>query len=257
MLDLRLPAALCTAIDDRLRGWNAARGTRRLWSLDATLWTGRDEFQWLGWLDAPSQSAATLALIEALAEEARRECAHVAVLGMGGSSLCPFVLAESFGPQPDAPRLHVLDSTDPGQVRALEAALDLPRTWFVVASKSGSTLEPGLMFDHFLARMREAVGAEHAGRHFVAITDPGSKLETRALADGFRAVIAGEPTIGGRFSALSPFGLVPAALMGLEVDTLLARAQAAAQACRAEDAAANPGTVAPASTPPTTGTGRI
>ncbi len=232
---------LAAAAEQRLQAWDAAGGTRRLWSLDASLWTGRDEYQWLGWLDAPAETAAGLGPIEALAEEAARGCRHVAVLGMGGSSLCPFVLAESFGPQKDAPQLHVLDSTDPAQVRALEAAVDLPRTWFVVASKSGSTLEPNLMRDYFLARMREAVGVEHAAQHFIAITDPGSKLEEQARADGFRAVVLGEPTIGGRFSALSPFGMVPAALMGLDAGLLLRRAQAMASACRHEPAADNPG----------------
>jgi transaldolase/glucose-6-phosphate isomerase len=233
--------ALQTSIEQRLRAWDEANGTRRLWSLDASLWTGREEYQWLGWLDAPLQTAAALGPIEAIAEDAGRGCRRVAVLGMGGSSLCPFVLAESFGPQRNAPQLHVLDSTDPAQVRALEAALDLPHAWFVVASKSGSTLEPNLMRDYFLARMREAVGEEHAAQHFLAITDPGSQLEAKARADGFRAVFLGEPTIGGRYSALSPFGIVPAALMGLDAGLLLRRAQAMATACRHDPAAENPG----------------
>jgi len=233
--------ALTTDIALRLQAWDAANATRRLWSLDATLWTGHEEYQWLGWLDAPVQTAAGLAPIEALAEEAASGCRHVAVLGMGGSSLCPFVLAESFGPQKDAPQLHVLDSTDPAQVRTLEASLDLERTWFVVASKSGSTLEPNLMRDHFLARMREVAGEEHAAPHFIAITDPGSHLDEQARADGFRAVVLGEPTIGGRFSALSVFGITPAALMGLDAGLLLRRAQAMAAECRHEHAAENPG----------------
>lgn len=233
--------SLQDAVTERLRAWDAAEATRRLWSLDASLWTGRDEYQWLGWLDAPGQTASGLGPITAIADDAARGCRQVAVLGMGGSSLCPFVLAESFGPQRGAPRLQVLDSTDPAQVRALDAALDLPHTWFVVASKSGSTLEPNLMHDHFLARMREAVGPEHAGAHFVAITDPGSQLEARARADGFRAIVLGEPTIGGRFSALSPFGITPAAMMGLDTDLLLERARAMAAACRVTPAAENPG----------------
>jgi len=236
-----MPAPLDTAIAARLTAWDQGRGTARLWQKDATLWTGKDEARWLGWLDAPERMSEQATSLRALAEEARAACSHVAVLGMGGSSLCPFVMAESFGPVPGAPRLHVLDSTDPAQVRSLEGALDLPTTWFVVASKSGSTLEPNLMRDYFLSRMREVVGAEQAGAHFVAITDPGSQLERQAKADGFRAIVLGDPAIGGRFSALSPFGLLPAALMGLDVRVLLSHAQGMAASCRGDVAADNPG----------------
>jgi len=216
----------------RLGAWRAANAPQRLWAHDATLWTGADEAQWLGWLDIVGRERAALhrllQLADAVAGEGFR---HAAVLGMGGSSLCPYVLATTFGAVQNRPRLHVLDSTDPAQIRSLEAALDLPHTLFIVSSKSGSTLEPNIMLDYFLARMREVVGVERAGSYFVAITDPGSKLEQQAAADGFRTVLHGVPSIGGRFSALSDFGIGPAAIAGLNVTELLNRAEAMAHAC--------------------------
>jgi transaldolase/glucose-6-phosphate isomerase len=160
---------------------------------------------------------------------------------MGGSSLCPEVLAETFGQLPGGPRLHVLDSTDPTQVASVESRVDLSRALVVVASKSGSTLEPNIFHAYFFQRMVERVGAAQAGRRFVAITDPGSKLETVAAREGFRRVFAGVPSIGGRYSALSPFGIVPAAAMGLDLGRWRAGAAAMADACRAEKALSNPG----------------
>ena len=162
---------------------------------------------------------------------------------MGGSSLCPEVLAESFGQQPGAPRLHVLDSTDPTQVAAVErqraARADAGhRRQQVGLDARAEHLQRVLLQN----RMAATVGAAQAGRHFVAITDPGSKLEAAARRDGFRHVFAGVPSIGGRYSALSPFGLVPAAAMGLDLGRWLASASAMAEACRDDaDVAANPG----------------
>lgn len=240
---LSLPDALARAVEARLADWRASRGTRRLFEKDATLWTGDDEGRWLGWLDIlETQRAVMPSLMARFAEEtAAKGVRDIAVLGMGGSSLCPFVLASTFGPVPGRPRLHVLDSTDPSQIQEFEARLDLPRTFFVVSSKSGSTLEPNILCDYFLARVRERAGAA-AGRQFVAITDPGSALDRRARADGFRDHFAGVPDIGGRFSALSNFGLVPAALSGCDVGRLLDRADAMRAECRREDAE-NPGVV--------------
>lgn len=224
------------------REWTAKQGTRRLWARDASLWTGSDEAKWLGWLALPEQEPAQ---VDALARLAREICrdgmTDAVVLGMGGSSLCAFVMATIFEIPPGCLRMHVLDSTDPEQIRNLEASLDLTRTVFLVASKSGSTLEPSIMRDHFLAAVRAAVGPGRAGRHFVAITDPGSQLEREAKHDGFRAIVPGEPTVGGRFSALSPFGLLPAALMGIDVRAVMARAAAMAAACRNDDPGSNPG----------------
>jgi transaldolase / glucose-6-phosphate isomerase len=234
---LRAAGPLGDAVGERLAAWERERGTARLWAKDASLWTGGDEARWLGWLDAAWHQRAALGTYRALQSDVRGSVTDVVVLGMGGSSLCPHVLASSCGVQPGWPELRVLDSTDPVQIATLESRLDLARTLFIVASKSGSTLEPNLMRDYFLDRVRDP-------SRFIAITDPGSQLERQAAADGFRTIVRGEPEIGGRFSALSPFGMVPAAAMGLNVEVLLARAEAVAQACRVEAPAGdNPGVV--------------
>jgi transaldolase / glucose-6-phosphate isomerase len=164
------------------------------------------------------------------------------VLGMGGSSLCPDVLRRSFGRIAGHPELRVLDSTVPAQVRAVEDSVDLPRTLFVVASKSGGTLEPNIFKQYFFERVSQVVGAGRAGRQFVAITDPGSAMQKVAEADGFRRVLFGRPSIGGRYSALSDFGMAPAAIMGLDVGRLLARAQRMVERCGPDaPTAENPG----------------
>ncbi len=136
------------------------------------------------------------------------------VLGMGGSSLGPEVLAQTFPKKTGFPRLHVLDSTDPEQVREMEASIDIANTLFIVSSKSGGTTEPNAMKDYFFDRVAKAIGAAKAGHRFIAITDPGSSLEKVAIKQGFARIFHGEPTIGGRYSVLSPFGLVPAATAG-------------------------------------------
>ena len=205
-----------------------------MWARDASLWTDSDEASWLGWLDTAAKSRASLPEWSAWADAIRLDgIEDVVVLGMGGSSLCPEVLAQTFGQQAGFPRLRVLDSTVPAQIRALESALDLTRSLFVVSSKSGSTIEPDCLLAHFFAASQRALGsAAAAGRHFIAITDPGSALEGLAKARGFRHIAHGTATIGGRFSALSPFGMVPAVLAGLDADLMLSRAEAMADACR-------------------------
>ncbi len=210
-------------------------GLTRLWARDATLWTNHGEDHWLGWLDLPerAETEGWVPRLTALAEAVRAEgTEHVVVVGMGGSSLCPEVLATTFRRQPGWPELLVLDSTHPDAIARLEARIDAGKTIVVVQSKSGSTLEPNLL----LARLLERIPASQC----IAVTDPGSSMETRARSLGFREVIHGMPSVGGRFSALSPFGLVPAALMGLDVGRLVAAAKAAAMACRAESGQ-NPG----------------
>lgn len=220
--------------------WDAHRKVTRLWERDATLWTGGEEGSWLGWLDAPARGLADAARLERFGEEVRAEgFTDALLLGMGGSSLCPEVLSLTFPPGPGMPRLTVLDSTDPVQVKAAEEAVDLARTLVFVSSKSGTTLEPTIFRDYFLDRMRLFLGDE-APRRFVAITDPGSKLEQEAHRDGFRHIFHGVPSIGGRYAALSDFGLAPGAAMGVDVRRLLHRAAAAAEACRAPGAG-NPG----------------
>jgi transaldolase/glucose-6-phosphate isomerase len=228
----RLPEADAAAVRAAEDAWRADGASARLWRRDASLWTGADEARWLGWLDGPARERAEAGARRALAEAARRDgIRHVLLLGMGGSSLCCEVLARTFGAAPGAPELVVVDSTVPGQVLAAEAQVDLGRALVVVSSKSGSTLETDVLSRHFFERLRERLGAGAAAARFVAITDPGSSLEQRARAEGWRAVVAGVPEIGGRFSALSPFGTAPAALLGVDLDDLLARAERMARAC--------------------------
>ncbi len=236
------PASLGEAIARTLQQWTEERRVGRLWSRDATLWTDSGEEKWLGWLgiieaQRPELTART-ELAEAIAAEGITD---VLLLGMGGSSLGPEVLARVIGSRHGAPRLHVLDSTDPAQVRRFDEAVDLRRTLVLVASKSGSTLEPNVFLAYFFDRLRQEVGEAQAGRHVVAITDPASQMQKVAERDGFRAVVFGEPTVGGRFSVLSAFGTVPAALIGIDLARLLDEAARMAEECRREDAAANPG----------------
>ncbi|MHB8301463.1 MAG: bifunctional transaldolase/phosoglucose isomerase [Acidobacteriaceae bacterium] len=213
----------------------------RLWARDASLWTGEDEGKWLGWLDIVERQQRDLAQFRALAEDVQKAGFEYALLlGMGGSSLCPEVLAKTFGRQAGFPLFSIVDSTDPAQVWAAERSVDLKKTLVIVSSKSGSTLEPNILKQYFLGRMKEAVGAE-AGKHFIAVTDPGSHMEEVAKADGFRRIFYGDAQIGGRYSALSNFGMVPAAVMGLDVEKLLTRARTAVDACHATDVKKNVG----------------
>jgi len=200
----------------------------RIWARDATLWTGADEDRWLGWLDEPKRMEERIGDLRDFAAEARAEFSTFVLLGMGGSSLAPEVLKRTFG----ATGFHVLDTTHPAMIRHAERTLDLDKTLFISSSKSGTTLETLSHTDYFW----EKTGGN--GRQFVAVTDPGSALETGARKRSFRAVFAGEPTIGGRYSALSPFGIVPAALMDVDLERLLAAAVEMAEACRADP---NPG----------------
>jgi glucose-6-phosphate isomerase len=196
----------------------------RIWARDATLWTGEDEDKWLGWLDEPKRMQERIGDLQEFVEEVA--VAGVldtfVLLGMGGSSLAPIVLKKSFG----AGSLHVLDTTHPAMLRHALRTLDLERTLFIASSKSGTTLETRSHLDFFWEQ------AERRGEQFAVITDPGSDLERLAEARGFRRVFYGEPTIGGRYSALSPFGLVPAALIGVDLERLLERAAEMVEACR-------------------------
>src|SRR5829696_3369780 len=193
----RGPSALADQVGQAAKAWDDAGGTRRLWEKDATLWTGADEARWLGWLDAIDAGRALLPALRDIADGVRRDgFTHALLLGMGGSSLCPEVLARTFGHQPGAPEFHVLDSTVPSQVAALESRVDLDRTLIIVASKSGSTLEPSAFQQYFFARVAAVRGPAEAARRFVAITDPGSKLEAQAKAAGYRHIVSGDTTIG-------------------------------------------------------------
>jgi transaldolase/glucose-6-phosphate isomerase len=215
-----LKGAVKTALDD----WRANGKVRRLWQRDASLWSNTDEAKWLGWLNIAEEEAANIQHLLDLGNETRGgSFANVLLLGMGGSSLCPEVLKMTFGRVAGSPELHVLDSTDPQQVKAFENKVDLAKTLFIVSSKSGSTLEPNIFKQYFFERAKQAVSADKAGSRFVAVTDPDSKMQQVAEADKFRHVFFGLPSIGGRYSALSDFGLVPAAAMGLDVRKFLDR----------------------------------
>ena len=227
-----LGKGLQSELDGALRDWRVNDKVRRLWARDSTLWSGSDEAKWLGWLDIIERQLACLDLIDDFAADVRDGgFTHVLLLGMGGSSLCPEVLSETFGQQEGSPRLYVLDSTDPAQVKAFEDKLDPAKTLFIVSSKSGSTLEPNIFKQYFFERLEQTLGKGKAGAHFVAVTDPGSKLEEAARRDGFRHIFHGDPSIGGRYSALSHFGMIPAAAMGIEARRFLDRAGEMAIAC--------------------------
>ena len=208
---------------------NRERLIEGIWERDPAVWTGSDEARWLGWLDEPLHIQEQLGEIVRFAETLREEVDDVVLCGMGGSSLAPEVLRRTF----DVDWFHVLDTTHPRAIRALEEKLDLERTLFVSSSKSGSTLETRSHTDYFW----EKTGKR--GEMFCAITDPGSELEHLARERGFRAVFSGEPSIGGRYSALSPFGIVPAVLMGADAARILERAQEMREACRSGEG--NPG----------------
>ena len=224
----------------------ANRIVERIWQQDASVWSSDAEHvkiitNALGWLTVPEEVRDHTAELVTFAKEIRDEgFTHAVVLGMGGSSLCPEVLRQSFGKQDDYPELLVLDSTVPAAVAQIEAQINVPRTLFIVASKSGSTTEPQMFQRYFFGRVREIKG-ERAGENFIAITDPGTVLEGQARDDGYRRIFVNWDDIGGRYSALSFFGMVPFAVMGGDVEELVQRAVAAANACKHEDPGANPG----------------
>ncbi|MGE0475064.1 MAG: bifunctional transaldolase/phosoglucose isomerase [Nitrospirales bacterium] len=211
---------------------------QRLWAKDPTLWHQDPTHQSiirnaLGWLTVLDTQQAEIARLKSVADDVKKAgFQHILLLGMGGSSLCPEVSRMTFGVMPGYPELHVLDSTVPSQVRSFEQRVDLAKTICVVASKSGSTTEPLVFQKYFFERMRKTVG-DKAGEHFIAITDPGSLLESLAKELKFRHILPGDPQIGGRYSALSNFGMVPAALMGVDVETFLKRAELMRQSCEA------------------------
>jgi len=220
-----LPDDLRGAVDKAAADWTSNNKVARFWKRDPSLWTGDGEEKWLGWIDIVERQQADLATYAALgAEIETSDFQSVLLLGMGGSSLCPEVLSMTFGQMPGFPELHIVDSTDPEQVWTARNDVNLANTLIVVASKSGTTLEPNILKQYFFNEMKEAVGAEEVGSHFIAITDPGSKMEQVAKEDGFRYIFYGDPAIGGRFSALSPFGVVAATLAGLDTERLLAEA---------------------------------
>ncbi|HEY1464253.1 MAG TPA: bifunctional transaldolase/phosoglucose isomerase [Terriglobales bacterium] len=239
----QLPEPLAGKVKTAAADWQSAGKVQRLWKHDASLWTNTDEASWLGWLDITKQQIADLTNFKRFAEDVKSAgFTDVLLLGMGGSSLCPEVLEKTFGRVPGFPQIHVLDSTDPAQVKAFEKQVDLAKTLFIVSSKSGTTLEPNIFKQYFFERAKQVVGADKAGSHFVAVTDPKSKMQQVAEGDKFRHIFFGLPTIGGRYSALSNFGLAPAAAIGLDVEKFLKNTDKMVQACGASVAVdQNPG----------------
>jgi transaldolase / glucose-6-phosphate isomerase len=218
------------AVEKATEDWRASAKIRQLWQRDKSVWTGTDEDKWLGWLNCASD--ADIADYEDFARRVKgQKFTDAVVLGMGGSSLGPEVLAETFAKKAGFPKLHVLDSTDPAQVRTMEKKVDIANTLFIVSSKSGGTTEPNAMKDYFFAQVSKAIGAAKAGHRFIAVTDPGSSLEKVAIKHGFARVFHGDPTIGGRYSVLSPFGLVPATTAGIDIRALIMHALAMARSC--------------------------
>ena len=227
-----LPESLASAVKTAIADWQSSGKMQRLWQRDATLWTGADEANWLGWLDIVEEQLAHHVELRNLAKEIwSAGFKDVLLLGMGGSSLGPEVLRKTFGQAAGYPDLHVLDSTDPAQVKSLADKIDPARTLFIVSSKSGSTLEPNIFKQYFFDLTQKAVGADKAGSHFMAITDPGSKMQKVAEGDCFRHIFYGRASIGGRYSALSHFGMVPAAVIGVDTKKFLDRAQEMVAAC--------------------------
>jgi glucose-6-phosphate isomerase len=227
-----LPEPLASAVKATTGEWQSGGKMQRLWQRDATLWTGSDEANWLGWLDIVDEQLAQHDQLQKVAKEVQqRGFQHVLLLGMGGSSLCPEVLRMTFGRVAHFPVLHVLDSTDPAQVKAFEHQIEIAKTLFIVSSKSGSTLEPNIFKQYFFERTKQAVGAVKVGSQFIAITDPGSRMQQVAESDRFLHVFFGRPSIGGRYSALSNFGMAPAAVMGLDTKKFLSHAAEMVRAC--------------------------
>jgi len=223
------PGDLNAAVDAALDRLAQGGFLRKLWAHDPAPWSNDPQHveiikHALGWVEIAQQTHAQSGDLREFANACAKRFDHVVVLGMGGSSLAPDILRATFGRTPGFPQLHVLDSTDPQQIKALDDALDIAKSLFIVASKSGTTTEPDAFFRYFYQRVVQTVGASNAAAQFVAITDPGTALETEAKEDGFLRVFTNDPNIGGRYSALSYFGMVPAALAGYDVAAILDRA---------------------------------
>lgn len=239
-----LPEVLQQQLDTAINDWTDGGKVARLWARDASLWSGSDEGNWLDWLTITRELRDGVdELSQALAFIREGDFTHAVLLGMGGSSLGPEVLQLTFGAQAGNPEWLILDSTDPAHIREVEAQIDYTRTVFLVSSKSGSTLEPNIFKDYFFTRAVEELGQKEASARFMTVTDPGSNMESVAKADDFRVILYGRPQIGGRYSVLSNFGLVPAAVMGIDVARFLDRTEEMVAACENTDVTQNPGVV--------------
>ena len=233
-------------VEKRLKDWQTAQVGKRIWEKDHKVWSKDVQPELadrLGWLELPETMEKEVAALRAFADKAKADgMKHVVLLGMGGSSLAPEVFQETFGNAPGYPKLRVLDSTHPAAVKAVENGIDLAHTVFLVSSKSGTTTETNSFFFYFWDKLKK-LGAD-PGPHFVAITDPGTPLEQLAKERNFRGTFNAPAEVGGRYSALTMFGLVPAALIGVDIGAVLARARRMSAACGAAVAdASNPGLI--------------
>jgi transaldolase/glucose-6-phosphate isomerase len=244
-LTYNLPGDLAQNVKATLEDWKKNNKVKRLWARDASLWTNKDEGNWLGWLGIVDEQIAHNADFRKIADEIHNAgFTHLVLLGMGGSSLCVEVFGKTFGKKEGYPLVHILDSTDPAQIRTLESKIDIAKTIFIVASKSGTTLEPNIFEQYFYEKAKQSVGAAEAGKRFIATTDPGSQMQKVAEGHGFRHIFYGVPSIGGRYSALSNFGMIPAAIQGVDVPKFLDRAEEMVHACAsAVPADENPGAI--------------
>ncbi|MBA2621957.1 MAG: bifunctional transaldolase/phosoglucose isomerase [Acidobacteria bacterium] len=239
-LTYSLPENLQTIVQTKFDEWKREDKIFRLWSKDAALWRNEDEAKWLGWLEVAEQQLSEVQKYKDFKTDFDASgFTDILLCGMGGSSLCPEVFSITFGKT----NFHVLDSTVPAQIKTIESKIDLQKTLFIIASKSGSTLEPNTFKQYFYEKVLQAVGKENAGKQFIAITDPNSKMQQVAERDDFRKIFFGDPSIGGRFSALSAFGLVPAALMGIDVEDFLTRTIEMVSACKSHVPTENPGAI--------------
>ena len=245
-MSYKLPSNIETGVKAAIEDWRKEGKVRRLWAGDASLWTDADESNWLGWLNIVYDQLKAVGQLEAFANDVKSGgFSDVLLLGMGGSSLGPEVFEETFGSMPGFPKLHVLDSTDPAQVKRFENAVDLKKTLFVVSSKSGSTLEPNIFKSYFFEKAKQAHGSEaEAAKRFVAVTDPNSAVEKMATTAGFRHVFHGLKSIGGRYSVLSNFGMVPATAMGVPPRKFLETTAEMVRSCApSSPPAENPGVI--------------
>ncbi len=244
-LTYNLPGDLAQSVKGTLEDWKKNNKVKRLWAHDASLWTNKDEGNWLGWLGIVDEQIAHNADFKKIADEIHNAgFTHLVLLGMGGSSLCVEVFGKTFGKKDGYPQVHILDSTDPAQIRTLESKIDITKTIVIVASKSGTTLEPNIFEQYFYEKVKQSVGAAEAGKRFIATTDPGSQMQKVAESHGFRHIFYGVPSIGGRYSALSNFGMIPAAIQGVDVPKFLDRAEEMVHACAsAVPADENPGAI--------------
>jgi transaldolase/glucose-6-phosphate isomerase len=241
-----LPDELDKNVNSILDDWHENNKVQRLWARDPWLWTGMDEARWLDWLDIAQDQMEHIGNLTKIFEATRGNyLKHIVLLGMGGSSLAPDVFRNTYGSSDDHPELLILDSTDPAQIKVIEDQIDYARTKFLVSSKSGSTLEPNIFKEYFFTKASEALDSDKAAaNNFFAVTDPGSNLETLAKAEGFHRIFYGVAGIGGRYSALSNFGMVPGAGMGMNMDRLLDLTMIMVEACAAcVPAKENPGVI--------------